>query len=394
MSEIDWDQVATVWAAIGLRKAALAYGCWGRRFVRYCAARNEDVLACLTRDQAFRAFSWVRVRRGQRPFVQAVGSVRALSFALSSIGWRVPPWTDPKPELAAAPPLVEEFTVYRRKHGGVACVTAREDAARMKRFLSFLRERGRSARRVRIVDVDEFVASWGATHAPKSVRLLCATLRAFMGFLRVSGRIDKDLASHVEGPRVRGVDRPPRALPWTDVCRILRAVDVRHAPGRRDYAILLTMALYGMGSAELRGLQLDDIDWKARTLRVQRVKTGVVTSLPLLDPVARALVAYIRHERPPHGTRAVFLSGRIPIGPISTGFLRERIHKYAAKAGVRASFLGTHVFRYSHAVRHVTGGASVRVVGDILGHKYPATTCAYLRGSIEGLRSVALPVPR
>jgi integrase/recombinase XerD len=45
--------------------------------------------------------------------------------------------------------------------------------------------------------------------------------------------------------------------------------------GRRDYALLLTMSVYGCGAGEVIRLGLADVDWQAQTLRVVRPKTGV-----------------------------------------------------------------------------------------------------------------------
>ena len=52
--------------------------------------------------------------------------------------------------------------------------------------------------------------------------------------LQMSGRLRVDLAGAVVSPRVRFDARPPRVLPWRDVRRILRAVDVSRPLGRRD----------------------------------------------------------------------------------------------------------------------------------------------------------------
>jgi integrase len=156
------------------------------------------------------------------------------------------------------------------------------------------------------------------------------------------------------------------------------------------------MATYGMGAGEITGLALDDIDWVARTIRVRRPKTATVTRLPLLDPVARALSRYLRYHRPVHARdRAVFVSQRMPHDRLSgSSALRHRLVMYADRAGVHADFLGTHVFRHTHATRQIEAGASAKIVGDILGHRRPESTSAYVRSALPRLRAVGLPVPR
>ncbi len=160
--------------------------------------------------------------------------------------------------------------------------------------------------------------------------------------------------------------------------------------------MFLMMATYGMGAIEISGLKLDDIDWVARTIRVHRPRTGAETVLPLLDPVARALARYLRDCRPEHSqARNIFVSHRMPHGKLSgSSAIRHRLAKYAALAGVHADFLGTHVFRHTHATRQIEGGATAKIVGDILGHRRPESTSTYVRSAIRGLRAIALPVPR
>jgi integrase/recombinase XerD len=106
-------------------------------------------------------------------------------------------------------------------------------------------------------------------------------------------------------------ERPRRALPWEDVQRLIHAVDRSDPRGLRDYAMLLMMSTYGFGAGEVIGLQLDDINWSAATLRVTRPKTRTAFTLPLLPAVAKAVALYLRDGRPPHATtRYLFLCKR------------------------------------------------------------------------------------
>jgi site-specific recombinase XerD len=313
------------------------------------------------------------------------------------MGAQVPTWRGPSPRSTPTlSVIVRGFVEYRLRHRGVAKQTTWIDARVASAFLGLLRSRGRRVADTRVVDLDDFVLKLAAKLAPRTVAGDCSTLRAFLRYLHATGRLPADLAACVAAPRIRRLDRPPRALPWRDVLRILRAIDVRCPLGCRDLALFLMMATYGMGAGEVCALTLDDIDWTARTVRVRRPKTGVVTLLPLLDPVARAIARYLRDERPAHAQdRAVFVTSQLPHRRLACSTtIRHRLHRYARAAGVHADFLGTHVFRHAHATRQIEGGASVKVVGDILGHRRPSSTSVYTRSAILRLRAVALPVPR
>jgi site-specific recombinase XerD len=262
--------------------------------------------------------------------------------------------------------------------------------------MAFLAQRGRRIRSVRIGDVDAFVESIAIRFKPKTVAGICSALRAFLRYLQMEGVTTADLATLVIAPQVRANDRPPRAVPWADVRRILRAIDATAPLGLRDKALFLLMATYGMGAAEIVTLRLEDIHWRAHRIRVRRPKTGVVTELPLLAAVARALAAYLQRGRPAHAVaRTVFVSSRLPHRALGgSTVIRHRLTLYAHRAGVHCAFLGTHLFRHSHATRQVEHGRSPKVVGDILGHRRPASISVYARSAVYRLRAVALPVPR
>lgn len=215
-------------------------------------------------------------------------ALRAWARGLEMLGCPVPPWAPPVPG-PTLPPLLEEYARYRRQHRGVAASSLRNEVRGLVRFLAWLHTRRRPLARITLTDIDRFVAVLRPALSHKTVAAACSTLRAFLRFLHVSGRLPVDLAASVAAPVVRAGERPPRALPWADVRRILRSIDRRARGGRRDYALLLLMAAYGLGSAEARRLGLDDIDWRAGTVRIVRPKTGVPTVLPLAWPPSRDL---------------------------------------------------------------------------------------------------------
>src|SRR5258707_12146365 len=86
--------------------------------------------------------------------------------------------------------------------------------------------------------------------------------------------------------------------------------------GLRAFTILLLAASYGLRRSELAALSLDDIDWRARTIRVLQLKTRQSLLLPLTDEVGDALVNYLQDARPTSASRHLFLRQRPPAGPL------------------------------------------------------------------------------
>jgi site-specific recombinase XerD len=291
--------------------------------------------------------------------------------------------------------LVDAYGEYRRSHRGIAIRTLSRDMEIASDFLKSLRSRSRSVAAISVKDIDEFVGELSVRLGRRTVAGLCSSLRCFLRFLRATGRIRRDLASCVVAPRFRVDERPPRALPWDSIRRILRAIPRDRRIGRRDHAMFLLMAAYGLGAGEVVGLRLDDVDWRAGILRARRPKTTVSIELPLLPAVARALASYLRRGRPrTTSTRAFFVTVALPHRALSTGALSNRARAYAIRAGVAVARLGSHVFRHSHATRQIDAGAPAKVVGDILGHRRSSSTSVYVRMALRRLRSIGLPVPR
>jgi integrase len=157
--------------------------------------------------------------------------------------------------------------------------------------------------------------------------------------------------------------------------------------------VLLMMTVYGFGAAEVRALRLDGVDWRARVIRFSRPKTATAIELPLLPVVARALIAYLRKARPTDSAnREIFLSARLPRRPLTSGAIGHIVRIHARAAGLDVP-VGSHVLRHSHATRQVDAGVSLKMVGDILGHRRPSSTSVYARVALRRLRQVALPVP-
>lgn len=399
--ELQIRDVARLWQRSGRTPATIAiYVYWVRRYHIACASRSVDALANLTPAgvaQFARQYVGPRARRSNCPAVRRISAnaLRAWSWALRLLGYATPEWKLASAPAPLLPKSLQAYVEHRVRHRGVAPSTLVRDVDIAKRFLAFLRSRGRSTSTVRVTDIDSFVVELGRTMSARTVADNCSSLRAFLRFMHVMGRLRRDLAASVVAPRLRRGARLARPLCWTDVRRIILSVDRSCPRGHRDFAALLLMASYGMGSAELCAMQLEDVDWSAGVLHVRRAKTGVRIELPLMPAVASALETYLRHERPPHAiAREIFVTARLPHSALTGAAVRHLVRKHASAAGITAPILGAHVLRHSHASRQIDLSAPPKIVGDILGHRDSSSISAYVRVATRRLSSVGLAVPQ
>jgi site-specific recombinase XerD len=322
-------------------------------------------------------------------------ALKRAAEALRALGETLPPWTPERTAERRDAPLLKEYAEHLRAHRGNAPKTITNHLWQLDHLLKFLRRRRRALRDVRLRDIDALIVQRRQQCSVRTVVDLCNVVRSFLRFLHVSGRLKVDIAPSVRAP-VRKTERPPRALPWRDLQRILRGIERTSSLGRRDYAMLLTMSAYGCGAGEVIRLKIKDIDWQGEKLRLVRPKTSTEILLPLLPGVARALADYLRRGRPVRAsTPAVFVRARPPYAPLSSSSaVSHALQRHARRAGVSADYLGSHALRHTHACRQMELGTQAKLIGDILGHRDPESTSAYLRVSIERLRRLALPVPR
>lgn len=411
LSKADWDslsedQISTFKAAESIWRengnGAHTIACYRiavMYFLLYCSFHGLDPHEQLTHDGVWkfsREFARVRDRDLLRVWHRSHSALKNWSQALQSLGVSIPQWrSEANRESREQPEVLKEFR-NNLESSGLAPKTIHEYLRAGEQLVTHLRSSERELRRLQIRDIDEFIAKRRRQISLSSVKKICDGLRRFLRFLYATNRHERDLSVHLEHLFAPESKRPPRALPWDSVRRILRAVDRSIPIGRRDYAMLLMMSMYGCGAGEVIGLRLEDIDWHGNRLHLKRPKTGVPIELPLLPEIARALADYLQHGRPKHAsTRAIFVGTRCPHQALSSAtIISDRIERYAARAGVEGEFLGSHALRHSHASRQLEIGTPPEIIGDILGHVDPQSTGVYLRSALAKLRQLALPVPQ
>lgn len=223
-----------------------------------------------------------------------------------------------------------------------------------------------------------------------SLSTVCAILRVFLRYAHRQGVLGRDLSEVLDSPLVYRLSTVPRSLPWDEVKRLIAGVDRRDATGKRDYAILLLLATYGLRVTEVASLLLDDVDWKHDRIRIRDRKIGNSTGYPLTPAVGDALVEYIRNARPTTQDRHLFMRRVAPLQPIGAAAITSRMRTLLAGAGIRITRPGGQVFRHSCVQRLVDAEMPYKTISDFVGHRSTLSQGTYAKVSVEALRDVAL----
>src|SRR5699024_8393392 len=247
---------------------------WIKRFRAYSAHCQLDERTELTRDGARRFIASYARRHHLDPrrLSSAFSAVYALSRVYQVMGLDPPTWQTPQRPRLPATALLQAYAEHLVPYRGSPQATVNQKLAHVGKLLDHLTRQDKSWRTMELLDIDAFLVECASCYARSTTAGIASSIRCFTRFLFATGRVTVDLADAVIAPVQPRHDRPPRALPWSDVQRLLEAADTSSAQGLRDYAVLLMMSVYGFGAGEVIGLQLDDIDWNANTLHIVRPK--------------------------------------------------------------------------------------------------------------------------
>jgi integrase/recombinase XerD len=219
-----------------------------------------------------------------------------------------------------------------------------------------------------------------AGRQPSSVARARSALRTFFAFLLDEGVVREDPAGELTAPA--GWRRIPRALTLEEAARLVESVHGEEPLALRDRALL--EGAYGTGArvSELLALCPQDCQWEERLVKFTG-KGMRVRLVPLGEPAIQALLAYIERGRPrllAHRRAAsgapdqIFLNARG--GRLSRMGFWKILRARAREAGLTGR-VHPHLLRHSYATHLLHGGASLRVVQELLGHARLSTTQIY-----------------
>ncbi len=236
--------------------------------------------------------------------------------------------------------------------------------------------------------------------AIRTVTLRLSQVKAFTRFLYKTGRIYQDLAPTLALPkRVRSL--PKGILTEDEVISLLSFPDLKTPLGIRDRAMLELLYSCGLRNAEVRGLEIGDVDLKSRVLFV-RGKGGKEALVPFGMEAGKALAHYLHFARrtlnsgqaggkavskeraeKEKGREYLFLSKNG--NRLTSQNLIDLFRRYVHAAGLPAT-LSPHSLRHTCATHLLKGGADIRHIQRLLRHTSLTSTQIYTHLLIEDLK--------
>jgi integrase/recombinase XerD len=290
--------------------------------------------------------------------------------------------------------FIQELRVKR-----YSVASERRALATLPRLFAFLADQGaRGPRDVNEAHLTAFVRSLEEARtrhhdtplAPMTRRSHIHTVRRFFSFLIRRGVLLHDPAAALPLPA-------PDYLPRT-VLTVRQAARLMTAPspwthlGQRERAILEVLYGSGIRRGECARLDVSDVDLVQGTLLVKDSKGKRDRLVPLPGRAAFAIDVYLRESRPEllrdPREAALFLSyatgsrGR----RLTAGALGRIVAKHAKAATL--PHVHPHALRHTCATHVLQGGADLKHVQELLGHRSISSTVTYTRVGVRDLLDV------
>ncbi|QDT32622.1 tyrosine recombinase XerC [Thalassoglobus polymorphus] len=284
---------------------------------------------------------------------------------------------------------VQDFLRYLRLEKNASDLTIKSYSDDFESFYDYLRERVGGIPHPESITIPVLRGFVSYLHeceyARTTIARRLAALRSFYRYTTREGLTSSNPAKALRTPRAGR--KLPHFLTTEQIGKLLEAPPANEPMGIRDRAILETLYSAGLRVAELVGLDLDSWDRGANILRVYG-KGKKERIAPVGTYAVRALEHWLNVRSPdpnglPDETNALFLNrfGR----RLTTRSIGRMLEKYIKIAGLD-SLTSPHTLRHSFATHLLDGGADLRSVQELLGHKSLTTTQIYTHVSTRRMR--------
>ena len=223
-----------------------------------------------------------------------------------------------------------------------------------------------------------------------------SSLRALYRYLITHGHLEKNVAELVDMPRIQ--EKAITYLEKEEVRDVLQGAETggsltrtqyKFSKGQqmRDVAILTLLLNTGIRVSEMVGIDLQDIDWNERRIRIFR-KGRKEQYVYFNEPVQEALREYIDYERKTasEDMNALFISRKGQ--RISVRAVERMVKKYTASV-VPMKNITPHKLRSTFATNLCEETGDIYITSDALGHSSLETVKKYTNLSDERRRKAA-----
>lgn len=284
---------------------------------------------------------------------------------------------------------VAEFLQYVTAEKGLSLNTRLAYERDLERFAEYAQIKQLAPETIELQDLRGFLAQLRKDEiSPRSIARKVSSLKQFFQFLLREGKVKANpaelLTVLVKSKRL------PKHLTVAESFALIAAAEGGTPESTRDRAMMEVWYATGCRVSELAGIRAEDVDWKGGMVRI-RGKGGRERWVPLSQDAQTWAAKFkdIRHEWVRAGglteIENFFITERVRV--FTRQALWKWLQKYATKAGIQRK-VWPHMIRHSFATHVLQGGADLRTVQELLGHRSISTTEMYTHLNVENLKTM------
>lgn len=186
-------------------------------------------------------------------------------------------------------------------------------------------------------------------------------LQQLFKWLLEEGEIESNPMARMKPPKLD--EKPVPVIPDADLKKLFAACAGQEFVDKRDIALFRLMLGSGLRLGEIAGLELDDVNFKLREVRVTG-KGNKVRDVPMGPKTVKALDRYVR-ARPRHpdsDSPALWLGSK---GRLTDSGITQILRRRCREAGIEQ--LHPHQFRHSFAHQWLSQGGSEHDLAKLAG---------------------------
>jgi integrase len=363
------------------------------RFSRYCDNAGIDIPSSIYAQEIGDYVQW-RLPNGSESRLRFIrASLRILIEADDRGTFQRRIHAQPRPTNALFEMWVFPYVGFLKEHRGISERTLRKSCYILREFTEFIEHLGiGDLKSIKANHIHDFCMNPNG-RKPATWVSYVGVVKRFLQYVFIRQGTEYDLSFAVGAAKYYRHAGLYNVLTESEINKILGSIDRSGAIARRDYAVLLLVARYGMRPSDIRRISLDDIHWRDGCIILSQSKTGKRLSLPLLPEVSEAIIQYLRNGRPTTQVRNIFVRHKAPFEPFAPNDNLTRIMDKAlrrAELDQRPGPRGLYLLRHSLATRLLGANVSIKIIGDILGHTSTDSTFIYTKIDLPVLRTASL----
>ena len=283
--------------------------------------------------------------------------------------------------------MIENFLSYlthEKRYSSHTITSYQNDLEQFKQFLTGF-DSGTDLNGVIYTHLRAWIVSLVEDNlSARSINRKIASLRAFYKFLMVRGLCESNPTKKLRP--LKTDKKLPQFVGESEMVRLLDQIPFPDGfTGSRDKLIFEMLYGTGIRLAELINLDVDDINFYDKTIKVlgKRNKERVI---PLPDSVVSQIQTYIRLKDESFTQKFCKLLIVSDKGEKSYPMMIYRIVNRYLNLVTTSNKKSPHVLRHTFATHLLDKGADLNAVKELLGHANLAATQVYTHNSMEKLK--------